>query len=421
MKGIAKLILAGIGLVVFAGIAYKKYKEEEKKLEDEKKFIDEKLKEHGITQEDLDRVPEEEDGEVSEEQLDENNLVVMMYNVVENGSDDLDIKPWDRDFIRMRTKRDDYGNVECVGCLDCENIIHVKQSDIRGKEHLEFIFEIPSSAYDTSRFSSPKIRDYTNCFQEAAKLVNKEILRMEEIPILDEDGEVTDRVKLPFEHHIVGYYLLSYKIKGVEEIGKDGISRPKEFQKVIPIDKRDSDRYVSTLNKTEKLNNTEKYVKYLYKHIKDDSPIEVFKDGSVRVEFFSEEFEEYGKKDIYDLTIEFPFLMFTIAVPIAKDGEPGIDLEKALKCLRYFTEEMAVNGGNYNQFSELSAVRYDHVIFHAKDLDHTGKEGFDMLKYYTVSCEDMEEEAFRYRRLVVEPLKYVDRPIQKKRRKKTNN
>lgn len=416
MKGIGKLILAGIGLAVIAGIAYKKYKNTEKKLKSEKKFINEKLKEHGITQEDLERVPienEDEDSRAIKQPKNNNNLVLMMYNVVENGCDELGECPWDRDLIRIKSKRGPRGNIECAGCLDCENIIHVKQSDMNGKEHLEFIFEIPSSAYDTKTLYSLRIKDYTESLHAASEFINTEILEMEKV-LDDVTGEKT---KLPFDHHIIGYYLVSYKIKGITEVDKDGNVHPKKFQKLIPIDRRDCNKFAAEINDGEKMNNTEKYVKYLYQHIKD-GPVEAFKGKKVNVEFFSKELKE-SEGDYYDLTIEFPLLMFRIGIPIE---EGGIDLDKALKCLRYFSEELRINksGGRYYRLKDLSSgIKYDHIMFHAKEFDHTGKEGFDMLQYYTVTCEDTYKDEFRYRKLITEPLVYT-RKLSKEKEESDN-
>ena len=410
MKLFGKLILAGVGLVVFAGIIYKKYKEEDKKLKKEKKFIDKKLETYGITQKDLDRVPErirksKSDSEPGRKHVDNDNLVLKMYNVVENGSSELNIDPWDRDLIRIRSEKDRYGKITgAKGCLDCENIIHVKQSDIGGKEHLEFIFEIPTSAYDDRKFNSLKIRDYTNTLHEAAEFINKEYLGMEEV--FNED---TEKFEVPFKHHIEGYYLVSYKIKGVTEIRSDGKQHPKIFQKMIPISREDSNRYSSLLDTDERMNSTEKFVKYLYKHLKD-SPIDVFEeeDSIIQVKFFSKEVKE-SKESPYDLTIEAPFLMFRIAIPIAKtENDEGVDLDSALEILRYFSEELIIkNSRKHRDVKDLSInTRYNHILFHAKDLDCMGNEGFDMLQYYTVTCEDINDVEFRYRKLIVEQLVY---------------
>lgn len=415
MKGIGKLILVGLGLAVFAGIVYKKYKEEEKKIKKEEKLISEELENHGIAKEDLDRVPGSSN--LNSEQFENSdNLVLKMYNVVENGSDELGIDPWDRDLIKIRTKRDKRGKIiGNVGCLDCENIIHVKQSDIRGQEHLEFIFEIPSSAYDDRAFNSLKIRDYTESFHDAARYINKEILGLDEI-----EDEKTGRPKVPFECHVMGYYLVSYKIKGVEEVDENGELQPKKFQKMIPINRSDCNRFISTSDRRERLNDTEKYVKYLYKHIKD-GPIGGFENGIVDVMFFSKEVEKLHG-EYYDLAIEFPFLMFRMAIPIINEtNSEGVDLEKALDCLRYFTDDLVIRKANkvYQDFQDLSGPGYDHVLFHAKDLDHLGRVGFDMLQYYTVTCEDIDKDEFRYRKLIVEPLVY-ERDLKEKSQNEKN-
>ena len=74
---------------------------------------------------------------------------------------------------------------------------------------------------------------------------------------------------------------------------------------------------------------------------------------------------------------------------------------------------------SHQDFQDLSGPGYDHVLFHAKDLDHLGRVGFDMLQYYTVTCEDIDKDEFRYRKLIVEPLVY-ERDLKEKSQNEKN-
>lgn len=136
-----KLILIGLGLALGGYLLARETKKEIKKLEKQKKQVDNALEGLGISSDILREKSNEivnsseEYSEVDEENDESDNLVLAMYNVIQFGDRKGKVNPWDLDLIRIRNivEEDRWGKKRIVkqGLLDCENIIHVSQSDTR--------------------------------------------------------------------------------------------------------------------------------------------------------------------------------------------------------------------------------------------------------------------------------------------------
>ena len=380
MNKLLKITL-GIGVLVLAGAAVLRIiREEKKKFEKEEKEIDKGLDNLGLNKEKAE--------EEFKNKSDERNFVKALYHTIEFGS--LDGEVWDRDLIRIHSEIGKNGKSKGNGALDNENVIHVMQSDApKGGEILEFYFEIPSSTYmENAQQRYPRIGDYIKAFKLAATHMSDSIIKFTPKPIWE----------------LIGYYVISYKIRGREIIGENGEKVPEEFQTQIKIPKKD---YESFADINEKHDGLFDYIKSMYKRISGGK-----KQNPIQVEIINPDLKPW--EEIYDLKIVAPVLMFKISFQIAREGGPnslGINLKTATKCLRYLTEDLVIsrNRDTTKRFLEKNInieIRYNHVMFHSKDYKYP-EAGFDLLRYYTVDINDPEDPKFSSRKIISESYDFV--------------
>lgn len=366
-------ITLGIGvLALTCAVIVKIVKDEKKKLEKNKKNIEEGLENLGLSKEKVEK-------EFSEEE-EKDNFVKALYHSMEFGSLDGDL--WDRDLIRIHSKKDKDGNILGKGVLECENVIHVMQSDTEdGGKNLEFYFEIPSSTYRDGSYKHPKLKDYIRKFKDAAYYMSKNITRT---------STSTPSGSKMWE--LVGFYVVSYKISGrnYPKVSEGDDPEPIVYQRMVRIPEEDYKEFADP----------ERNKDGLFGYFKT---MEGSKNG---IRNFSVEFYDPSLKpgeEVYDLAVETPILMFKISFPISGiEVKSGISLESALRCIKYLTEEIIVaRDGRLDSTS----VKYNHIQFHSKNYDYP-ELGFDFLRYYTVDIDDEEDPKFSQRRIVSEDYEY---------------
>lgn len=412
-----KLILIGLGLALGGYLLARETKKEIKKLEKQKKQVDNALEGLGISSDILREKSNEivnsseEYSEVDEENDESDNLVLAMYNVIQFGDRKEKVNPWDLDLIRIRNivEEDRWGKKRIVkqGLLDCENIIHVSQSDTRfGKRKLEFIFEIPTTAYNKNLSGYPKINDYKDTFSELGDTLNQEFIGTED--------ENIDRF-------FVGYYILSYKIKGVtytkvvnEETGETR-TYEKVFQAAVEIPKRDYESYnVYWPDGRLKYNGFSEFMQDLFDYTDGRKSLSKKLTGHIfeNIAFFSKELNDLGKtqEDVYDVKIASTFLGYKLRFPMKDeiDDEPGVDLYTALDMLHYVTipENLTIYKKRSNLYGTYS-TEYNHIMFQARDTNPVYKDlGFDIMLYYTVDIEDEDKKDFVNRKIDIESMEY---------------
>lgn len=409
-----KLILIGLGVALCGFLLARETKKEIKKLKKQKKQVDEALENLGISSDILREKSNElinsreEDGEIDEENDESDNLVLAMYNVIQFG--DKKVSPWDSDLIRIRNivEEDKWGNKKIVksGLLDCENIIHVSQSDTRfGKRKLEFIFEIPTTAYNRSLSNYPKINDYKDTLSELGDTLNREFI-----------GTENDNI----DRFFIGYYILSYKIKGetytkvINEKTGETRTYEKVFQAAVEIPKRDYESYnVYWPDGRLKFNGLSEFMQDLFDYTNGRKSLSkklvdhIFEN----IAFFSKDLDKLGKTqdDVYDIKISSTFLGYKLRFPMKDeiDDEPGVDLYTALNMLNYaITPENLTIYKKKNLYGTY-LTRYDHVMFQARDTSPMYRDlGFDIMLYYIVSIEDEDSENFIDRVIDIEAMEY---------------
>ena len=385
-----KLILIGLGLALGGYLLARETKKEIKKLEKQKKQIDDALEGLGISSDILREKSNEivnsfenDSDEVDEENDESDNLVLAMYNVIQFGDRKGKINPWDLDLIRIRNivDEDRWGNKSIIkrGLLDCENIIHVSQSDTRfGKRKLEFIFEIPTTAYNRNLSGYPKINDYKDTLNELGDTLNREFIGTED--------ENIDRF-------FIGYYILSYKIKGVtytKEVNGETRTYEKVFQAAVEIPKRDYESYnVFWPDGRLKYNGFSEFMQDLFDYTTGRKSLSKKLTGHIfeNIAFFSKELNDLGKTqdDVYDVKIASTFLGYKLRFPMKDeiDDEPGVDLYTALDMLHYVTipENLTIYKKRSNLYGTYS-TEYNHIMFQARDVNPMYKDlGFDIQNY----------------------------------------
>ena len=314
-----------------------------------------------------------------------------MYNVIQFGDRKGKVNPWDLDLIRIRNivDEDRWGNKSIIkrGLLDCENIIHVSQSDTRfGKRKLEFIFEIPTTAYNRNLSGYPKINDYKDTLNELGDTLNREFIGTED--------ENIDRF-------FIGYYILSYKIKGVTYT-KEVTGETRTYQKVFWPDGR------------LKYNGFSEFMQDLFDYTNGRKSLSKKLTGHIfeNIAFFSKELNDLGKTqdDVYDVKIASTFLGYKLRFPMKDeiDDEPGVDLYTALDMLHYVTipENLTIYKKRSNLYGTYS-TEYNHIMFQARDVNPMYKDlGFDIMLYYTVDIEDEDKKDFANRKIDIESMEY---------------
>lgn len=375
MKNIWKTIL-GIGFLAIAGVVVvKTIKKETKKLEE----IGEKVDEGSKNPDDLDNGEEEkidkeqEDQKPNKKNVDENNLVYALLYAMEFG--ELDGEIWDRDLIRTTSKKGKSNSI------DSEKVIHVIQSDTgQGEELLEFHFEVPHTTYGKNSYMYPKTLDYKETLSQAGMEVAKRFV-----------GQQT-----PDIWGFVGYYVINYKIRN-RDTGKprlDKYGNPEIFQKHVRIPKKDYMEENSDSNKDQD--------KLLVERIKKINN-GIASGNRIKFNISTYDSSLRDDEDYYDLKLETSVLMYRIAFKIETPQKNGINLEKALRCLKYFTESVEVKSSNH-KWNSLSTI-YNHILFHSKDGDNP-KDGFSFTWYYCALPDDEEDPEFKHRRIISEQLEY---------------
>lgn len=334
MKTRTGKLLFGLAIAGVALLAYKAFKKECKKLRDAEKEETEELEALGVSQEKLqnDMIPEEDD----------NNLVKRLFHSVKFNSQ------WDEDLLDVK------------GFLENENVIHVRQSDT--SDTLDFLIEIPEVSLDDENKRSPKIGEYiTSC--SAAKIkMWKDIV-----------GE--DKCPEPYSE-LEGYFVVAYELEPGGE----------EQNRIVKIPRRLYQEYA-----TEKHNGLTEYIKLVRSGV-------VKQKLDPRDVFSRYEYEGDEEVNVYNVRAIHVQTMYRISFHIRRiDGlgrkTPGIDLPRALKCLRYLVDEFSVTRG-------MITKTYDHIIFHSPG-DY---EKWNLLWYYTTAV--IKDKGVRERIIVSDNYVY---------------
>lgn len=367
MKKFIKIALSIGAILVVGAVVIKIAKEESKKIKEEENKKDKKLEKLGLSNKE--KTEEEFDNEV-----DKDNFVKVLYYCIEFGEPLKMI--WNRDIFRVMSE---YKNGKSLrnGILDNENVIHVMQSENRkGEEMLDFYFEIPEITFNEKHYSKdrrnnyPEIGDYIRTFKDAAIYMSDNIIRFTPKPIWE----------------LVGYYIVSYKVKD-----KDG-KFIEERQKQIRIPKRDFEKFAN-----EGHDGLFEFVKHRYSAILEEKLCE-----PIYVEISDPSINEGD--ETYDFKLKTLVLMFKVSFPIAKEKGTnviGINIETALKCIKYLTEDLEVKKRRNGK-----SVKYNHVMFQSRDYDHPKIKEFDFLKYYTVEPFDENDPEFYKRKIKSKDLEY---------------
>lgn len=180
---IVKILIAGIGVGTLGYLLHREYKKSIIRQVQEDEKLDNELKEAGI---DPKRFDNEDLSDVNE------NMVKALYMSVDTEIDE-DI-------------------IDIQNCIDNDNVIHLRQFDIEGREKtIDILFEIPESSSERGNFNVPKIADYINAFMkkknELEEKLNQQIRTGLEgyfvVGYINNDGHpIMGTVKIPKELHL---------------------------------------------------------------------------------------------------------------------------------------------------------------------------------------------------------------------------
>lgn len=364
MKKSLKIILGG--LCILGGAIYLriKYKKELELVEKETSSL---RKEEIANKESVEEDSEEEDPkkeDCDKVGLKENNdrsVVRKIYKSIEFDEN------WDRDYIKIQPD----GLSE--GCLNADNIVHVKEfTDRIGERRLDFLFEIPDSAYKSDEFSRiPKVGDYI-------------------IKIKDFTNNFSKSRNIEFKSGIEGYYIISYKVHGVV----DEFGSPKIFQEAVLIPRSDYQEYGN---------------EGLTELIK--SAVSSHRSKKITIRYHG---RGYKSDDIYDLKLITSLLTYRVSFPIRGTKR---DIKKAsieelnalekpnVELARDYLGEVIEKLVIYRGKVLSNAVIYNHLMFHSKNPNFPNN-GHDLMWYYTVTTEDFRDPGFGKREIISEEIEY---------------
>ena len=298
MRSSKKILWVVGSLLVAAGATYfviKKTRETEQEIDEQEEKDQKDLEDLGVNTETL----KNHGVSITE------NLVQGIHQTIRHSTD------WDIDTI----------DPDLV--LEDNSIVHVKESEFKGKTHLDFVFELPNYTEDSYKF--PKIKDFKLAFDK-----------------LSDELWAHHVVKSPRPYRrIEAYVVISVEN---EETGtkKDYIKKvPQEWYKSYANEQNDG-------------------VARFYEDYNDPKKNEDLKNGLVNN--FIKDFVT-GDRDGFKFTVSDLFLAWRISFQVQNNNRgEGINLISATKSLKYITEEFKVQreGGK-------GEVKFEHILFHAND------------------------------------------------------
>lgn len=221
-----------------------------------------------------------------------------------------------------------------------EKVIHVTESDYRGKKQLDFIIRIPD--YTRGSYNTPRIGDYIKTFKEASKEMATRIVKFTPSP----------------HTKLAGYAAITYTNPGYKEDDPESLPVLSEYVE-LP-----SSVYADYAEEPDEdgRRGRDGLTKFYEAYIKGETSEESLE----RLKSTLSEFINLKEGNINVKFIEM-FLGFKISFPesdpIRKDGI-GIDFKRGAQCVKYLVEEIEVvrDGRTTND-----TVRYDSILFCTTD------------------------------------------------------
>lgn len=205
--------------------------------------------------------------------------------------------------------------------LEKDTIIHLTESEFKGKSQLDFVFELPNYTGDSYKF--PKIKDFKLAFDKAA-----------------EEMWAHKVVKSDRPYRRLEAYVVMVIKKDDEE--KTYIKRiPADWYKQYATEQNDGvARFYEDYNDPKK-----------HEEMKEDLKKNFIKDYVT------------GSQEGFEFRVEEIFLGWRISFQIQNNNRgQGINLISAIKCLQYLTDEFEVHrdGGK-------GVVKFENILFHDSD------------------------------------------------------
>lgn len=304
---VGTLVFAGLALVGVGAYIWHNSRKELKKIKSADKRVTEEFKKSGIKREKI----EEETGKSCEE----NSFVKAIYIGTAHN------EKWATDAANTDE------------ALQSNMLLHVIESNYRGRRNLDFIFEIPN--YVNSSYANPKIGDYINGFKTIS-------------------NEMWNIVKFSKAPHtsLVGYVVISY-------LNSEG-------EKKSEVRLLDKSVYASY---AEEERGRDGLVAFYENYKKSDE-----KGREEAYKAISATLVELERKSVNLVVVDDIYLAWKVSFPIQTEGQFGINLISAVECLKYIFDgdaEIKRRGSD-------ASKKYQNVIFHAQN-----EEGeFDMMYFY---------------------------------------
>ena len=320
-----------LGGILFVKAVRKSYKE----LVAREKANNKLLEEAGLTPDDMEPVKETITNEGGPgEELPEKSFMKQLYEGVRFDSD-LDLDCINHDLI--------YSDHKERGVS--ERVVHLRQTFNKKtkREELEFLFEIPFSAYGLGRsFSStaPNIPDFLNSLlgeKKSKKVMNQ--ATGEEFDVVKRAGGFASEMKNTFIvtpdpfTQLEGYYFLTFD-------RKDREPDDPRYSAMIKITKDFYQDYAAEGN-----NGLSSYIADVRKEMID-------KDGPYELECESPQIQNAHIEDI--------ILVQKISFPIATEQHPdGVTVKTVIKCMEKILDELKIVGTKGGRFSYSYFLMYD--------------------------------------------------------------
>lgn len=218
-----------------------------------------------------------------------------------------------------------------------ENVIHVTESDYRGKKQLDFIIRIPD--YTVGSYNTPRIGDYIKTFKDVAKEMATEIVKF-----------------TPYPHtKLAGYAAITYTNPDYKESDPESLPILSEYIELPSSVYADYAEEPDEDGRKGRDGLTKFYEAYLKGETSEES-LERLKKALL-------EFINLKERDINVNFIEM-FLGFKISFPESGKDGIGIDFKRGAKCIKYLIEEVEVvrEGRTTND-----TIRYNSVLFCTTD------------------------------------------------------
>lgn len=225
-------------------------------------------------------------------------------------------KDWDDDMIN------EIINPDTV--LEKDAVLHLVETEFRGKKQLDFIFELPN--YTEEAYKFPKIKDFKMAIDKAAE---------------EMWAHKVVKSNKPYKR-FEGYVVVNVIQNGDEDSERSYIKRiPCEWYKDYATEANDG-------------------VARFYEDYNDPKKHEELKQGLLKN--FLDNYVT-GPREGFEFHIADVFLGWRISFQVQGNNRgQGINLITAVKCIQYIVDEFEVrrDGGN-------KIIKYDHILFHEAD------------------------------------------------------